>query len=233
MPVRLDPFQNIVGVNWGGRLAAICELAFDFEGLGLNPWMINVVVNAPESLGPIGGLADGDSVTGLTEYIDGEFYTVHSFIRRDGFDNDPRFPGFRGVWVRPLEISGGFPEVVELRIFGRSTDSSLPTVAVVYGTFGFGLELFQPGQFVGRRLEGLLWEHWPIQIPLPNEYETTVVRATRERRFERWGNRAFIRTIDGLGLVADFGTLRLNFRTGGHELLPPDLTPETPDPVYT
>jgi len=232
MPVRLDPFQNIIAVNWGGRLAPVCELAFIFENLGQNPWMINVQTVTPETLGPVGGFADGDLASGLIEYIDGEFYTVHSYIRRDGFDNDPRFPGYRGVWVRPLEITR-IPEIVELRIFGRSTDAGLPTVAAIIGTFGFGLDLFQPGEFIAKSPEGLIWEHYPITIPRPNEFEVTAVRADRERRFELWGNRAFVRTLDGLGPVADFGTLRLNFRTGSAELMPPDTTPETPPPVYT
>lgn len=232
MPVRLDPFKNIVGVNWGGLLSPVCSLAIVPEySLGDEPeWIAVFQIVAPEESPLIGGTVAGEGSIDYLPYYFGQDFVLISKLDRIGFDDDGREPSYRSFTVRPQAVTGGTSPVVDIRIFLRSTSEELPSVAAVIGIFGFGRELVRGNDtIVEKRPEGLIWEYFDFNDPLPNEFTTRAIRADRENRFEFWGNRAFNREIPGapalVGTVADFGTLRLNFQRGTAEMLPPDTSP--------
>lgn len=229
MPVRLDPYQNIVAVNWGGKLAALCQIGMIIENLGQNRWMLALDMQTPEVSGPIGGIDETESITGFDSIFNGSSYQIQTTLFQEGsgaLKPDGRLSSFRGAFIIPNEIDGGISEVVDLRVYGRSADAGLPTVAAVLVDFAFGPDLVVPDAYWFGQSEGLLWSYTPLVNPLPESLTLTFVRAQRERTFAFWGQRAFVRSVPILGPVADFGTLRLNFRTGSAEMLPPSTNPE-------
>lgn len=229
MPVRLDPFQNIVGVNWGGKLAALCQLGMIIENLNQNRWMMALDMVSPDVSGPIGGIDETESISGFGSIFNGASYQIQTTLFQEGsgiLKPDGRENNFRGGFVIPNAIDGGLPEVVNLRVYGRSADAGLPTVAAIIVDFAFGPDLVVPNAYWFGQPEGLLWSYTDLVDPLPENLNLQFVRAQRERRFAFWGQRAFIRTVPILGPVADFGTLRLNFRRGSAEMLPPSTEPE-------
>lgn len=225
MPVRLDPFQNIVGVNWGGRLAALCDIFVTF-GTTATPvqdrdkWSLVVILLTPEVSGQLGLIDAEESFSGLDSIFNGASYQVQFMGFQEGsgaFQPDRRLGTFKNCVVIPNDISGGVPETANLRIFARSPDSSLPNIASVSTVFGFGRDLVQPNSYWIQEGEGLSWSYFPITSPLPEVLDKTFVQAQRERSATIWGQRSRIN-----GPYADFGTLRLNFRTGSAEMTQPE-----------
>lgn len=212
MPIRLDPFQNIVGVNWGARPLEIpCTFRVDYGGPAFGTtlaWTTQFQMIEPEVSEFVGG------ETSFRHF--GEFYQLAS---GSNFSI-----GFHEQSVRPIEGATIKQKDARVRVF--AVGPTLPTSCTIRVRFGFGPNADAPVRTVhyfsrdGWTLYPPGWLNYPRDVP--------ILIDTQFQRSKEYGLiTPVVRTVSGLpGDVADLGTLLLNFAQGDSSWLPP----EPPEP---
>jgi hypothetical protein len=220
MPVRLDPFQNIVGVNWGGiRLINACTFRVDYRGpaFGLSlPFSTVAQMTTPDQI---------------------EAYTVS-----EGLPNNlppsaagDRFVlsagtgveiGFHEFGIRPIEDAPDPDPEVQVRIFALPIFGQSPGTCDIKVRFGFGPVVTMSNQTVwyasrlGFDLSPANGAYiYPRNVPF-------IVNSQFQEIRDFNGVTRVIRSIPGIGTVSDFGTLQLNFQRGTMAYVPPEPPPE-------
>lgn len=223
MPVRLDPFQNIVGVNWGGKLAPIAYVSLLLED-NLGKFVIPSMV-APDESGFIETGANASVFFGPEYKIQGglQFFS-------DPDSNVGGF-GYRYAMITPMVSTAS--SIVDVRLLCESRIGSLPNIGRIQVIFGMERRLADPNNTVIFRETGIVdgereWAVSEEQLPVPEGTIFRAVYSPNDRRFVFWGSRSFFREVPTLGQVADFGTVRMNFRRLTAEVIPPNTDPEEP-----
>lgn len=220
MPIRLDPFQNIVGVNWGNiRLIPACTFRVDYGGTGFptSPLPFTTVIQ----------MTHPEQSTFVSHFLslDGTFF---AFVG-EHYDmlGGSRFNiGFHEFGIRPVEDDPDPQAEVTVRIFTKPEFGDLPERCDIKVRFGFG-----PDATMGVRtvwyVSRLEFNLSPINGAYIYPRDVPFIVNSQFQEIRDFNNlTAVIREISGLGSVADFGTLNLNFQRGTMAYLPPDPPPE-------
>lgn len=220
MPLRLDPFQNVIAVNWGGiRLIQACTFRVDYGGPGFTqtlPFVTVAQMVAPDSLIPVSTIISGGPDLPFSDLS--ERYLLLA--------GTGQALGFHEFGLRPIEDAPEPDPEVLLRVLALPVSGEPPGSCDIKVRFGFGPNAIMQGAEVwyASRLE---FDLSPVNGAYVYPRLVPFIIGSQFQEIRDFNNLTpVLRNVSGVGFVADFGFLQLNMQRGTMAYLPPDPPPE-------